>query len=333
LKGLFSFIDKEPRPICSLAPLAGFTDYPFRKLCLGLGADYSVTEMVSSEALVRKNPKTLHMIKTIYKEPRTLVQLMGATPRTMAEAARISEAMGAPGIDINMGCPERKINRQGAGAALLKDPDLAKNIVEEVVKAVTIPVTVKMRLGWKKGEVTALGLSREFQSLGARLIVIHARSRDQMFRPRADWKALYPIKKGLSVPLIANGDVVDGESAQRCLFESGADGVMVGRGALGRPWVFKEIRDALRTQPGRSVSSARDTIFSHRETVITHLDAILSYYGRKGAIRPMRLHLMWYSKGIRGGSTFRRAIGDMTSPENMMKAFLDLLKRAQDRLG
>jgi len=303
------------RPIIALAPLAGLTDHPFRKICTSFGADFTVTEMISSEALIRRVPKTLHMLKYVDEEPRTLVQIMGSNPKVMAEAAKIAEDLGSMAIDINMGCPERRIVSQGAGSALLKDPEHAIQIVKEVVKAVDLPVTVKLRLGWGHEECQAKELVRIFEDLGIKMVVIHARTRNQMFKGTPNWLALSSIAQDLTIPLIANGDVVDGHTLKACLSQAKSQGVMIGRGALGRPWIFSQLKAA------SNEASKEEMLYRHKDLVLEHLHSIISFYGDHRAITPLRLHLSWYSKGLKGSAKFREALTKSQSPSIMLEEF------------
>ncbi|OCC15699.1 tRNA dihydrouridine synthase B [Dissulfuribacter thermophilus] len=303
------------RPIIALAPLAGLTDHPFRKICTRFGADFAVTEMISSEALIRRVPKTLHMLKYVDEEPRTLVQIMGSSPKVMAEAAKIAEDLGAMAIDINMGCPEKRIVSQGAGSALLKDPERAVQIVKEVVKAVDLPVTVKIRLGWGHGEFQAKELVKVFENLGIKMVVIHARTRNQMFRGTPNWLALSSISQDLKIPLIANGDVVNSATFKSCLSQAKAQGVMIGRGALGRPWIFSQLNATSNEAP------KEEMLHMHKDLILEHLHSIISFYGSHRAITPLRLHLSWYSKGLKGSAKFRETLTRTQSPSSMINEF------------
>lgn len=303
------------RPIIALAPLAGLTDHPFRKICTSFGADFTVTEMISSEALIRRVPKTLQMLKYVDEEPRTLVQIMGSSPKVMAEAAKIAKDLGAMAIDINMGCPEKRIVSQGAGSALLKDPERAIQIVKEVVRAIDLPVTVKMRLGWAHGEFQAKELVRIFEDLGIKMIVIHARTRNQMFRGSPNWLALSSISQALKIPLIANGNVVDSDTFKSCLYQAKAQGVMIGRGALGRPWIFSQLNTASKEAPKEQM------LHMHKDLILAHLHSIISFYGGQRAMPPLRLHLSWYSKGLKGSGKFREALTRTQSPSSMIDEF------------
>lgn len=283
-----------------LAPLAGITDHPFRKIAMDFGAGLCVTEMLASQAMIRKNKKSLLMTSSISKE-RVLAQISGADPFVMAETARFLEDQGAIGIDINMGCPQPKVVKTNAGAALMKNELLAGQIMEQVRNAVAIPVSVKMRLGWDMHNINAIRLSLIAQDTGIDFITIHARTRSQMFSGKAQWELIKPIKEVLKIPVIANGDIIDVKSAVDCLSASNADGLMIGRAALGRPWIFHELKTFFATgtvEPPLSVSK-------QYAVVMAHLNDIFDFYGMPSAVWMARKHLSWYSKGLRGGAGFR----------------------------
>ncbi len=303
----------------ALSPLVSFTDAPFRRLCYRFGADYAITEMLSSDALIRRSPKTLRMLKDIDKEPMTYAQLMGSVPNVMAEAAIIAVDLGARGIDINMGCPEKKVVRQGAGSALMRDPDLAFRIVEAVLKAVDVPVTVKMRLGWSEKELNALPLSIGLQKIGVSSIAIHARTKSQMFRGEPLWRRLRPISDALNIRFMANGDVIDLETLNACLAQSGADGALIGRGAIGMPWIFKHLK-ASKDVPSQDIS-----IIENKDEILRHLEDINGFYGGKDAIYPLKRHIFRYLKGIKNAKAIRMRLADMESSKEIM-AFVKKIK-------
>lgn len=286
-----------------LAPLAGITDYPFRKTVMGFGAGLAITEMLASQAMIRKNRKSLLMTNSISQE-RVLAQISGADPFIMAETARFLEDQGAIGIDINMGCPQPKVVKSHAGAALMKNELLAEQIMKQVRDAVAIPVSVKMRLGWDANTMNALRIATIAQETGIDFITIHARTRSQMFSGRAQWELIKPIKDAVKIPVIANGDITDVKSAMECLSVSNADGLMIGRAALGRPWIFHEIKgffDTGTVEPPLSVNK-------QYEVVMAHIQDIFSFYGMPSAVWMARKHLSWYSKGLRSGAAFRDKI-------------------------
>lgn len=298
-----------------LAPLAGITDYPFRKLVMGFEAGLCVTEMLASQAMVRKNRKSVLMTSSIQRE-RVLTQICGADSAVMAKTARMLEDQGALGIDINMGCPQPKVVKTNAGAALMKNELLAGRIMEEVRKAVAIPVSVKMRLGWDTNSMNALRLAQIAQETGIDFITIHARTRSQMFSGKAQWELIKPIKDAIRIPVIANGDVTDIESAVNCLRISKADGIMIGRASLGRPWLFFEIRTYFETGTvGPSLP-----VHKQYEVVMAHIQDIFDFYGMPTAVWMARKHLSWYSKGLRGGAAFRDRINRMENWTEIVKS-------------
>ena len=298
-----------------LAPLAGITDYPFRRLALEFGAGLVVTEMLASQAMIRRNQKSLLMTSSLGQE-QALAQISGANPQIMAETARFLQDMGAMGIDINMGCPQPKVVKTCAGAALMQDERLAGRIMEEVRKAVGIPLSVKMRLGWDMNSINALNISRIAQESGVDFITIHARTRSQMFSGRAQWKLIRPIKEAIKIPVIANGDITDLKSATECLLVSGANGLMIGRAALGRPWLFAGLKAYFDTGD----ITPPMTIGQQREVVMRHLQALLDFYGMPTAVWMARKHLAWYSKGLRNAAGFRDRINRIEDWQELLFA-------------
>ena len=292
-----------------LAPMAGWTDFPFRKIVKHFGTGLVATEMISSKALVMKNARTRQMLACAGKEYPLSVQLFGSDPLIMSEAAKIVQDMGAALIDINMGCPQKKILKSGAGAALMRDEALAGELMTTVCTAVNVPVTVKMRLGWDEGSKNAGELSKIAEDSGVSLITVHARTKSQMFLGKADWKALKVIKEMVSIPVIANGDIKGPDDAELCLAMSLADGVMIGRGALGRPWIFKKILDPGMKQMG---------IVEKNHIIKWHMEEIYNFYPSMVSIGIAKKHLSYYSKGLRGGAVFRNKINETDSWNRLM---------------
>lgn len=296
-----------------LAPMAGITDYPFRVLARRYGAAMVVSEMVSSQAITRNAGKSKRLIYTAGREYPLAVQISGSDPALMAESARIARSYGAAFIDINMGCPQRKIVKTGAGAALMKDECLAGNIITSVVAAVDIPVTVKIRLGWDGRNMNAVRIARIAEDCGAAMITVHGRTRSQMFSGTADWDSIRLVKQAVSVPVLANGDIRNCRDAWRCLDESGADGIMIGRGALGRPWLFKEIACFFET----GLASDPPDLPEQYAVASEHLDRLIDFYGPVTGVWIARKHLAWYSKGSRGGADFRRTVNAAETMEEI----------------
>lgn len=309
------------RPIMALAPLAGFTDHPFRRLVLALGADYAVTEMISAEALMRKVPRTLYMLKEIDREPMTFVQLMGARPGVMVDAARIAVDLGARGIDLNMGCPEKRIISQGAGASLLRNPDTAIEISRKVVENVSVPVTVKMRIGWAKGETPKIRrLLKGLMDIGISMVAIHGRTRQQMFSGDPDWNAVAEIIHGVSIPVIVNGSITDRTTLKKALSITKAQGIMIGRGALASPWIFEILK-----MPDQHPALSKMDLFQHyKEAILEHLDSILQFHGKEHGLICLRQHVSWYSKGLRDGARFRQWMYGCNSAPLIVARFREL---------
>jgi len=286
-----------------LAPLAGITDFPFRQTARICGAKVTFTEMISSNGLVFKNEKTLAMISTLKKEQPIIVQLFGADPTCMAEAAAVCEAAGASAIDINMGCPQKKVVKTGAGAALMNKPELAARIVVKMVDRVSIPVTCKIRLGWDYKTINAPLFAKSLEQAGAAMITVHARTRSQMFSGKANWHLVSRVKEHVSIPVVANGDICCLLDAKRCLSESRADGIMIGRATIGRPWIIRTIQKGLET--GKELLPDMNYVL---EIIEYHLNAIEKFYNGHAAVKTARKHLAWYTKGMKNSAAFRNSL-------------------------
>lgn len=284
------------------APMAGYTDFVFRKLLRRLGVKYTFTEMISAKALVLKNPRTLEMVKKIKKEPDVIVQIFGNEPKTMAEATRLLYDMGIKRIDINMGCPQRKVVRTGAGAALMKEPLIVAQIVREVSKAADIILSVKMRLGWR--ENTAPELAYICEQEGAKFITVHARTKTQMFSGNAKWDEAKKIKKRITIPLIINGDIIDIKTAQTAIRDSNADGIMIARAMIGSPWIISLVEKGLYSSSNKSIDIS---LKKRLDIALTHLELMREYYNKRNLWVAKR-QISHYSHGLRYSAYFRKAI-------------------------
>lgn len=305
-----------------LAPMAGVTDWAFRTVCARLGAGVTVTEMVSSRALVYQDKKS---VKLLRKNPGSVcgAQIFGNDPQIMAEGARLAlEHSGCDFLDINMGCPMPKIANSGDGCGLMRTPELAGQIVKAVTEAVNVPVTVKCRLGWDKGSINVLDFTKRMEDCGAAMVTVHGRTRSMLYSGVADWDTIRKVKEQLSIPVIANGDITDGEAAVRCLKRTGADGIMVGRSVFGDPWIFQEIRAALsgETYPGRPNLEERIAV------AVEQFRLSEEDHGEHIACLEARKHFAWYLRGVPHSSYYKNQITSLNSMEDIYRVARDVVR-------
>ena len=305
-----------------LAPMAGVTDWAFRTVCAELGAGVTVTEMVSSRALVYKDKKSAKLLRK-NEDSVCGAQIFGNDPEIMAEGARLAlEISGCDFIDINMGCPMPKIANSGDGCGLMRTPEIAGKIVDAVCKAVDVPVTVKCRLGWDKGNLNVLDFTKRMEDNGAALVTVHGRTRAMLYTGTADWDMIHKVKDQLAIPVIANGDITGGEAAVKCLKRTGADGIMIGRSVFGDPWIFEEVAAAIKGEEYAGRPKLKDRI----ALAVKQFQLSESDHGEHIACLEARKHFAWYLRGVRNASYYKKEITSLKNMEDIYRVAKDIVR-------
>jgi len=312
-----------------LAPMSGVTDMPFRRLVKRYGAGLVVSEMIASEAMIRATKRSQKMATNCADEFPMSVQLAGCEASKMAEAAKLNEDRGAAIIDINMGCPVKKVVNGHAGSSLMRDLDHAGSLIHATVNAVSLPVTLKMRLGWDDNSFNAPELAKIAQQAGIKMVVVHGRTRCQMYRGHANWGKVGVVKDAVDIPVIVNGDINALEDVDMALNDSGADGVMIGRGCYGKPWLLDQIITYLNTGERKAAPSLEEQM----TIVMEHYEDMLHHYGVEAAVRIARKHLGWYTKGLHGSAEFRNSVNKLDDPAEVKKALSEFYLPLCDQMA
>ncbi|MDJ0741189.1 MAG: tRNA dihydrouridine synthase DusB [Gammaproteobacteria bacterium] len=310
-----------------VAPMAGVTDRPFRTLCRRLGAALAVSEMVTADASLYGTRKTVRRLDHDGEPAPVSVQIVGTEPTRMAEAARINVAHGAQIIDINMGCPAKKVCKVAAGSALMRDEGLVARILDAVVGAVDVPVTLKMRTGWDPDNRNAPRIARLAEQAGIAALAVHGRTRACGYRGEAEYDTLVAVKRAVAIPVIANGDIDSPAKARQVLAQTGADGLMIGRAAQGRPWIFAEIAHYLAT--GETLAEPDPDWV--RDTLLAHLDALYGLYGREHGVKVARKHIAWYSRTQPGGAAFRQRVNAVATTQQQARLIREFFAGLNDK--
>ncbi len=317
--------DLEIKGYACLAPMAGVADRAFRELCMSYGAAYVISEMVSSKGLTMQDKKSKELLFLSDAERPAGAQIFGDDPEIMANAALKAMEFSPDFIDINMGCPAPKIAGNGGGSALLKNPELIGKIVKKVVEVSPVPVTAKIRIGWDKNSINAVEIAKIIEAAGADAITVHGRTKDQMYAPPVSLDEIANVKKAVSIPVIGNGDIVDGKSAKLMLDMTGCDFLMVGRGALGNPWIFQCINAYL----NKEADFTEPTLEEKMDVMLRHIGTLCEYKGVRIGMREARKHAAWYIKGIRGAAAFRQEIGQLSTMDEL-KALAERVITSQE---
>lgn len=309
-----------------LAPMAGVSDLPFRLLCKKQGAGLVCMEMVSAKAILYGNKNTEGLLEIDQGEIPVSLQLFGSDPDIISEMAKRIEERPFAILDLNMGCPVPKIVNNGEGSALLKDPKLVEKILTKTVRAIKKPVTVKIRKGFDEEHVNAVEIAKIAEGCGVAAVAVHGRTREQYYSGQADWEIIAKVKQAVSIPVIGNGDVVDGPSAKALLTQTGCDGIMVGRAAQGNPWIFREIEHYLRTGEVQERPTGKEVY----DTILSHAEMELAHKGEYTAVREMRKHISWYTAGYPNSAALRRRINAMESFEELKEALSEALGEKEE---